>query len=709
MSHASIDGDFSIGDLGDLLKESGNSSYNTNHKSSESAFQFDYAKERAEISQENKSNVRYMKVLSISLLTLLAMAVSLIVFFSIRRQEQSNFEENFLDGAQRIAETWERNLGLQIRAMDSLGIHVTSWVNGSRSTWPMVTVPDFSLRGESTNGFSGSRSTFLLPVVTNEMRLLYEGYTQVNLDWIATAEQATVSPVITRQEGDDLVVDTGEGPFFPAWTMSPIISEVVNFNFASDPAFANAIGNAYESQQIVIGKVHEESLIRSIWQESIGDELFSSMLVPVFQNNKFVALFSTSVIWSFLLENSLSIEDEGHVYLAVMENDCGQVYSFKIHGPSVTMSAEMDAHDSDYDEFLFEYSSDDLLEASKGFVTPDSPLVLNSEYCPYNLRIYPTQELEEIYQSNNPIFYTLSVFFVFLLTAVVFGCYDTVMERRQQRVLSTAVEARAIVANLFPQQFRGRLFEQQREPVNGRVKSFFNVVRRGHSVDANTEGGSPDSSHEEEKDEGRPVQKRPTGMVSQSTLRLKTYLNESSSTIDGLHGVDNKTLKDDKTRPIADLFSDTTVLFADIVGFTSWCSQRDPENVFRLLESVFKAFDKIARKRAVFKVETIGDCYMAVTGLPDPQQDHAWCMAKFALDARTQMAEVLSGLERVLGPDTSELSCRFGMHSGSVTAGVLRGDKSRFQLFGDTVSLSVSTILLKEVPLLTQVVLSFFA
>lgn len=686
MSHASIDGDFSIADLGDLRESSATSMYHANHRSSESAFQFDYAKEREEISQEHRSNIRHMKVLTMLVLTLLAMSVSLVVFFSVRRQEENNFEENFWDGAQRIADTWERNLGLQIRAMDSLGIHVTSWAGGSLSTWPMVTVPDFSFRGESARGFSGSLSTVVLPVVTSEMRLFYEGYTQMNLDWVPTDEQATVSPVITRREGDEFVVDTGEGPFFPAWTMSPIVSRVINVNFARDPTLENAIVHAYESQQIVLGKIHEESSIDSLWQEIVGDGLLSSMLVPVFQDDELVALISSSVIWSTILEDSLSIEDEGHVYLVVMENDCGQVYSFEIHGPSIALSFARDVHDSEYDDLVFDYSFDDLLRASKEFVTPGSPLTLNGDYCSYSLRIYPTQQLEDVYQTNSPMFYTLSIFVVFLLTAGVFGCYDLVMERRQQRVLSTAVEARAIVANLFPQQFRGRLFEQQREPVSGRVKSFFGGGRRRQSESdgVNTEDGSPDSSHGEEKDEGPALLKRPL-MVSQSTLRLKSYLNESSSTGDGLRNANAGTLQDDKSRPIADLFPNTTVLFADLVGFTSWCSQRDPENVFRLLESIFKAFDKIARKRGVFKVETIGDCYMAVTGLPDPQPDHAWVMAKFALNARTQMTEVLSDLETVLGPDTSELSCRFGMHSGSVTAGVLRGDKSRFQLFGDTV------------------------
>jgi class 3 adenylate cyclase len=67
-------------------------------------------------------------------------------------------------------------------------------------------------------------------------------------------------------------------------------------------------------------------------------------------------------------------------------------------------------------------------------------------------------------------------------------------------------------------------------------------------------------------------------------------------------------------------------------------------------------------------------------------QDHAIVMAKFANDCLKKMHEVTKRLEVELGPDTTELGLRVGLHSGPVVAGVLRGDKSRFQLFGDTVS-----------------------
>eukprot|EP00934_Nitzschia_sp_Nitz4_P002089 Nitzschia sp. Nitz4//scaffold18_size181773//131592//134526//NITZ4_001933-RA/size181773-processed-gene-0.62-mRNA-1//-1//CDS//3329540065//2089//frame0 len=140
------------------------------------------------------------------------------------------------------------------------------------------------------------------------------------------------------------------------------------------------------------------------------------------------------------------------------------------------------------------------------------------------------------------------------------------------------------------------------------------------------------------------------------------------------------------SKPIAELFPSASVMFADIVGFTAWSSEREPSQVFELLEKIYASFDHIAKRRKVFKVETIGDCYMAATGLPERREDHAIVMARFARDCLRKMLHVVRKLEHSLGPSTGDLGMRVGIHSGPVTAGVLRGEKARFQLFGDTVN-----------------------
>lgn len=79
---------------------------------------------------------------------------------------------------------------------------------------------------------------------------------------------------------------------------------------------------------------------------------------------------------------------------------------------------------------------------------------------------------------------------------------------------------------------------------------------------------------------------------------------------------------------------------------------------------------------------------VAVTGLPEKQDDHAFRMARFALDCLHKVSVLTKELEVTLGPDTGDITMRFGIHSGPCTAGVLRGERARFQLFGDTVNMA---------------------
>ena len=66
---------------------------------------------------------------------------------------------------------------------------------------------------------------------------------------------------------------------------------------------------------------------------------------------------------------------------------------------------------------------------------------------------------------------------------------------------------------------------------------------------------------------------------------------------------------------------------------------------------------------------------VAVAGLPEPMKDHALVMTRFAKDCLVKMQEQLAQLETTLGPDTCELGMRVGIHTGPVTAGVLRGER----------------------------------
>lgn len=130
---------------------------------------------------------------------------------------------------------------------------------------------------------------------------------------------------------------------------------------------------------------------------------------------------------------------------------------------------------------------------------------------------------------------------------------------------------------------------------------------------------------------------------------------------------------------IVDDFSDVTVLFADIVGFTTMSAQTSPQALVDLLNNIFSAFDRLAEQHGLEKIKTIGDAYMAVGGLPEARPDSAKIVADMALDMR----QVIQDLSRKAA---NPLSVRIGIHSGPVVAGVIGHKKFSYDLWGDTVN-----------------------
>lgn len=130
---------------------------------------------------------------------------------------------------------------------------------------------------------------------------------------------------------------------------------------------------------------------------------------------------------------------------------------------------------------------------------------------------------------------------------------------------------------------------------------------------------------------------------------------------------------------IADYFEDATVLFADIVGFTTLSATMAPPRVVQVLDVLFSRFDSIADKYEVEKIKTNGDSYMAVGGVPTPQADHVARVAAMALE----MVPVIDAIGVAFD---LPMSARIGIHSGSVVAGVIGRHKFIYDLWGDTVN-----------------------
>lgn len=132
---------------------------------------------------------------------------------------------------------------------------------------------------------------------------------------------------------------------------------------------------------------------------------------------------------------------------------------------------------------------------------------------------------------------------------------------------------------------------------------------------------------------------------------------------------------------IADGFDESTVLFADIVGFMRLAAERAPIEVVELLDQIVSGFDHLVERHGLEKIKTMGDAYMAAAGLPTPRADHAHIAAEMALD-------MLQVIEAVRMQRSVELEVRIGLHSGPVVAGIIGTKKFSYDVWGDTVNVA---------------------
>jgi guanylate cyclase len=115
------------------------------------------------------------------------------------------------------------------------------------------------------------------------------------------------------------------------------------------------------------------------------------------------------------------------------------------------------------------------------------------------------------------------------------------------------------------------------------------------------------------------------------------------------------------------------------VDFTPLSQRLSPAETVDILDRLFSHFDSLVERHGLEKIKTVGDCYMAAAGVPDPHQDHARRAALLALDMREAVAT-----SAVAGREGLEL--RIGINSGPVVAGVIGRKRFLYDLWSDAVN-----------------------
>jgi guanylate cyclase len=139
-------------------------------------------------------------------------------------------------------------------------------------------------------------------------------------------------------------------------------------------------------------------------------------------------------------------------------------------------------------------------------------------------------------------------------------------------------------------------------------------------------------------------------------------------------------LKNDKSL-VADAYPEASILFADIVGFTSLSTKMSPTEMVDLLNEVYTYLDILVDKYDLEKIRTIGDNYMVASGVPRPRSDHAQALAYMALDI-CHFAQAFPAYSGV------KVQFRMGISSGPLIAGVVGRKNIQFDVWGDMVNIA---------------------
>jgi adenylate cyclase len=128
-------------------------------------------------------------------------------------------------------------------------------------------------------------------------------------------------------------------------------------------------------------------------------------------------------------------------------------------------------------------------------------------------------------------------------------------------------------------------------------------------------------------------------------------------------------------------FESASILLLDFVGSTEMAVSADPSTLIAELNDIFSAFDRIVELFGCERIKTIGDAYMAVSGLPEPTPDHAHNIAKVALRLRRY-------LQRRNAAHPEQWRCRIGINTGPVIGSLVGVQKYVYDIFGPGVNLA---------------------
>jgi hypothetical protein len=345
------------------------------------------------------------------------------------------------------------------------------------------------------------------------------------------------------------------GPYLPTWQAVPIVPRypAYNWDLFGDPN-TYTTNTVLTTKRVVItpayliyvegnDEINESNEIEADWLKDYvqpGEEPMepvSDIFYPILPNaaddvsisnnanNDVVSILSMTIYWRDMLKNILPTGANG--VDVVFENPCSPSFTYRLNGPTAAYRGAGDLHETAYSHLGTSVKLLDLQDHAIGSGRAYTGIPISEDHCPVTITVYPSAVLQDYHTTDTPMLFTVVAVIIFLFTSAVFVFYDIMVERRQKLVLSTATKTSAIVSSLFPSSVRAELMKEQDEKERERA-AFMESPKR----------------------------------------RLKTFLNDDDANTAHASAVSPATAY--ASKPLAELYADTTVFFGDIAGFTAW-------------------------------------------------------------------------------------------------------------------------------------------
>jgi hypothetical protein len=448
--------------------------------------------------------------------------------FALAASQFTDFSIEIIDAANTNAENF---LGKLLTVSNT----ITAFALATNVSWPNITVQNWDiLTTDSIEKLVGPELFLFAPVVPNKKRKSWEEYAVEHQGWIKedlylrglqNIKPGDIPDEIYSYFGDD---ESNSNFSIPIWQVGPVPTnaDIIMLDLYTHPSFRRIVDDVNTVGHILLSEVVDraflaeniETLDRDPTRDNHPRSYAAQPVYDAFAYEAATVAYVFSVVpWDTYFANVLPFGTDNFVVEVI--DSCGTSFAYLLQGPEALYLGEDFQSDPKFDHLVQTAEFATFARYEEEVNNLDEIL-----YCSYTISVHATSEYEAVYDTNKPLYLTIIVLVVFLFTAMVFILYDFFVQRRQTKVLQTAQRTTAIVASLFPKNVARMLLDEEdrkfkRLTASGKdkLRSFF-------------EGGI----------EGDDEQQDGAGSVGSVF----------------------------KTKPIADFFPETTIMFADIVGFT---------------------------------------------------------------------------------------------------------------------------------------------